>query len=196
MGCISPMILLNYVSEWVDSKEGISLRTISRGYQDHLCFSAPDSRAPLPIGLKQVCSLDSEEFGWSGSWCFVYRRSNLGASPDGLVGKVRCSHHFSRPGSLPITEPHSGSVSCHALVVAYIEEVEGLTTRIYNPALGLWGEKKEKSDLVYKLRLKVLALAYNSGTISKITNCLSDIGATHGLVLRMNCLSKRYYDLK
>ena len=39
-------------------------------------------------------------------------------------------------------EPHHSSVGSHAVVVAHIEELEGLTIRIYNYVLGLWGEKK------------------------------------------------------
>ena len=46
----------------------------------------------------------------------------------------------------PVMEPHHLSVSCHAVTVAHIEELEGLTTRIYNHALGLWGEKKKKGN--------------------------------------------------
>ena len=47
---------------------------------------------------------------------------------------------------LPVVEPHHPSVSCRAVVVAHMEELEGLTTRIYNHALGLWGEKKKEHD--------------------------------------------------
>ena len=47
---------------------------------------------------------------------------------------------------LPIVEPHHLSVSCHAVAAAYIEELEGFTTRIYNHALGLWGGKKKLED--------------------------------------------------
>ena len=43
-----------------------------------------------------------------------------------------------------VTEPHHLSVSCPAVVVAHIEELEGLTTRIYNHALGLWSGGKEE----------------------------------------------------
>ena len=42
----------------------------------------------------------------------------------------------------PGAEPHDSSVSSHAVAVARTEELEGLTTRIYNYVLGLWGEKK------------------------------------------------------
>ena len=41
-----------------------------------------------------------------------------------------------------VKEPHHLSVSFHAVAVAHMEELEGLTTRIYNHALELWGEKK------------------------------------------------------
>ena len=43
-------------------------------------------------------------------------------------------------------EPHHPSVSCHVVVAAHIEELEGLTTRMYNHALGLWGGKKKKKE--------------------------------------------------
>ena len=41
-------------------------------------------------------------------------------------------------------EPHCSSVGSHAVVVAHIEELEGLTARIYNYVLGLWGRKTKK----------------------------------------------------
>ena len=45
----------------------------------------------------------------------------------------------------PVAEPHHLSVSCHAVAAVHIEELEGLTTRIYNHAVGLWegGIKEE-----------------------------------------------------
>ena len=43
----------------------------------------------------------------------------------------------------PVTEPHYLPVSCHAVVAAHTEELERLTTRIYNHVLGLWGGKKK-----------------------------------------------------
>ena len=46
----------------------------------------------------------------------------------------------------PGVEPHHPSVSSHAMAVAHIEELEGLTTTIYNYALGLWGGKKREED--------------------------------------------------
>ena len=43
-------------------------------------------------------------------------------------------------------EPHHLSVSCHAVLVAHMEELEGLTTRIYNHVLGLWGTNKKRME--------------------------------------------------
>ena len=44
----------------------------------------------------------------------------------------------------PVMEPHYSSVSGHAVVVAHVEELGGLITRIDNHAQGLWGEEKRK----------------------------------------------------
>ena len=47
-----------------------------------------------------------------------------------------------------VVEPHHLSVSCHVVVAAHVEELEGPTIRIYNYALGLWrGKKKEEEWL-------------------------------------------------
>ena len=46
----------------------------------------------------------------------------------------------------PVAEPHHPSVSCH-VVAAHTEELEQLTTRIYNQVLGLWGGKRKNSKL-------------------------------------------------
>ena len=47
----------------------------------------------------------------------------------------------------PVLEPHHLSVSCHAVAASHVQELEGLPTRIYNHALGLWGgERKEEED--------------------------------------------------
>ena len=67
------------------------------------------------------------------------------AIPGGLVVKVQCSNCFSGPGSFPSPGTHQLSVSCHAVAAAHTEELEGLTTRIYNHALGLWGLKKKET---------------------------------------------------
>ena len=62
--------------------------------------------------------------------------------------KVQRSHHFGGPCLLLVEDPHHLSVSSHPVVVAHIEELEGLTTRIYNHALGLWeGKEKKKSKI-------------------------------------------------
>ena len=44
-------------------------------------------------------------------------------------------------------EPHHLSVSSHDVVMAHTEELEGLTTRIYNYVMGL-GEKGKKKRKV------------------------------------------------
>ena len=35
---------------------------------------------------------------------------------------------------------------CHAVVAVHVEEIEGLTARIYNHLLGLWGGKHKKEE--------------------------------------------------
>ena len=65
------------------------------------------------------------------------------ASSDGQMVKVWHSHCFSGPGLILGMEPHHPSVSCHAVAAAHIE-LEQLTARIYNCALGHWGEKEEE----------------------------------------------------
>ena len=45
------------------------------------------------------------------------------ASPDGLVVKVQHAHCFSDLGFL-VTEPYHPYISCHAVVVAHIQELE------------------------------------------------------------------------
>ena len=46
----------------------------------------------------------------------------------------------------PGVEPHHLSVSSHAVAAAHIEELERLTSRIYNYVLGLWGGKKHNKQ--------------------------------------------------
>ena len=46
----------------------------------------------------------------------------------------------------PGMEPHHSSVSCHAVVAAHTEELEGLTTRIHNYVVGVWGGEKEREE--------------------------------------------------
>ena len=57
----------------------------------------------------------------------------LRASPDGLEIKVRGTP-LRQPGfGFQVwLEPHHSSVSSHAVVAAHTEELEGLTTKIYN----------------------------------------------------------------
>ena len=72
------------------------------------------------------------------------KKSLLGARPVGLVSALTTLvawMHFL------VREPHHPSISSHAVVVAHIEELEGLTTRIYNHALGLWGGKKKEREI-------------------------------------------------
>ena len=47
-------------------------------------------------------------------------------------------------------------MSCHAVTVAHIEELEGLTTMIYNHALGLRGGKEKtlmRHFRIYKIKV-------------------------------------------
>ena len=46
----------------------------------------------------------------------------------------------------PVHTPTQHS-SSHAVVASHIEELEGLSTRIYNYVLGLWGEKRKKRNI-------------------------------------------------
>ena len=43
-----------------------------------------------------------------------------------------------------VADPHYPSVSCLAVAVAHGEELEELTARIHNRALGLWGGKEKR----------------------------------------------------
>ena len=54
---------------------------------------------------------------------------------------VACIHFL-------VMEQHHPSVSCPDVVAAHVKELEGLTTRIYSHALGLWGgaKRKKKED--------------------------------------------------
>ena len=47
----------------------------------------------------------------------------------------------------PVMEPHHPSVSCHSVAAVHIKELEGLTARIYNFALGLLGGKNKKRKI-------------------------------------------------
>ena len=57
--------------------------------------------------------------------------------------RVWCSHCLGGWVRFLVAEPQHPSVSCHAVVVVHLEELEGLTTRIYNHALGIFGEAKK-----------------------------------------------------
>ena len=64
-----------------------------------------------------------------------------------------------------VAEPHHLSISCHGVAAAHIEELEGLTTRIYSHALGLWGEEKEKKKFFQRYILKYLWIKYYDSEI-------------------------------
>ena len=66
-----------------------------------------------------------------------FKRCSSWASPDGLV--VEFLHApLWRPGFRFLgMEPCHWSVSVHAVAGAHIEELEGISTRIYSHALGL-----------------------------------------------------------
>ena len=83
----------------------------------------------------------------------AYKTGTVQASHDGLERKVCHSHHFGGPGSFPGHGTTPPSVSGRAVVVAHIRELERLTTRIYNHALGLWGGKKKRKK---KARVQLL----------------------------------------
>ena len=58
--------------------------------------------------------------------------------------KVQRSHQLDGLGFASWSQNHTTlSGSCHAVVAAHIEELEQLTTRIYNHVLGLWGGGKK-----------------------------------------------------
>ena len=67
--------MLNYVSEWADSKEdGLPLRTISGGSEDNLCFSGDLTPG---YSTNWFCSPDLEELGPPGSCWLAYRGNDL-----------------------------------------------------------------------------------------------------------------------
>ena len=56
--------------------------------------------------------------------------------------------HFGDLGFASSDSGH-GPTHCsagHAVAASHIEELEGLTTRIYNYVLWLWGEKERKKE--------------------------------------------------
>ena len=52
--------------------------------------------------------------------------------------------------------------SSHAVVASHIEELEGLTTRIYNYVSGFWGEKKKNKNNYQQDRLYPTKLILNA----------------------------------
>lgn len=75
--------------------------------------------------------------------CGPFRTGEVRASPDGLVVKVRHSPIRGPGFSSPVAEPHHPSVNSYTVAAAHREKLEGLTTKIYNYLLGLWGEEKK-----------------------------------------------------
>ena len=65
------------------------------------------------------------------------KKESVLASTDGLVVKFSTLTTSAAQVHFLVVEPHHLSVSCCAVAVAHIEELEGLTTRIYNHGLGL-----------------------------------------------------------
>ena len=76
-------------------------------------------------------------------------------------------------------ETHHPSVSCRAVAGAQAEEAEGLTTKIYNHALGLWGEKEKKKVQTLQPHLR----APKSPEKSVFLICDSDVGGLRTKVL-------------
>ena len=75
------------------------------------------------------------------------------------------THPFSSLAAeaLPKANPHPyppPSVSCHAVMAAHKEELEQLTTRIYDYVLALWEGKKEthKRSKMTSLKWMIFAL--------------------------------------
>ena len=66
------------------------------------------------------------------------------AEPALMASWLRSSSPLRQPGFGSQAEPHHLSVGSHVLAAAHMEEPEGLTTRIYNYILGLWGGKKRR----------------------------------------------------
>ena len=74
----------------------------------------------------------------------VSLRNGLGASPVALWLSSRAPLWWLGFASL---DPGCGLThhsSSHAVAASHIEELEGITTRIYNYVLGLWGGKKKE----------------------------------------------------
>ena len=65
----------------------------------------------------------------------------IGGQPGGVVVHMLCFGGLGFTGLDPGRRPIQHS-SSHAVAASHMEEIEGLTTRIYSYVLGLWGEKK------------------------------------------------------
>ena len=64
----------------------------------------------------------------------------------GQAGGVEVTLRFGGPGFAGL-DPGCGPTHCsssHAVAASHLKELEGLTTRIYSYALGLWGGKEKQ----------------------------------------------------
>ena len=92
---------------------------------------------------------------------------NLGA---GLMAECWvCMLCFGGPGFAGLDPGHGPThhSSSHAVVASYKEELEGLTTRIYNYILELWGGKKKEETDVSSGPISPHQKAYLKKTIKK-----------------------------
>ena len=72
--------------------------------------------------------------------------TSQGAGPDSLVAKVQHSL-LQWPRLTSQSRNHTTrSASCPAVGADHTVGLEQVTTRIYNHALGLWGEKEKKKE--------------------------------------------------
>ena len=74
----------------------------------------------------------------------------------------------------PVVEPHHSSISCQAVVVAHTEELEGLATRIYNHAWGLWRGKKKLHKTTISIFFLLLFKRYSSRLFNSVHLSLLD----------------------
>ena len=82
----------------------------------------------------------------AGLKCCFKKKKNEAATPDDLLVKVQCAPLWGL-GSILGAEPHHSSVSGRAMLVAHVEELEGLTTiyyRVLGLGVGVGGRKRRK----------------------------------------------------
>ena len=104
-------------------------------------------------GLKEITYIKSGPRGpalWHSGWVCVLCFSGLGSA--GLDPGHRPTHHSSS----------------QAVVASHMEELEGLTTRIYNYILELWGEKNIKSGPIINMQQTLsIVIMFHLTTISR-----------------------------